>query len=78
MPESNEWSNFLLWETASRDTVDFKTIYVDMADDLVAGLLLSQIVYWYLPSKEGRSKLRVFKDGYYWIAKTRTKKRMQI
>jgi len=66
------WASFLAWERASRDTVDFKTIYVDMAGDLVAGLLLSQIVYWYLPSKkDGRSKLRVYKDGHYWIAKAR-------
>lgn len=68
---NDSWANFLSWEQASRDTIDFKTIYVDMADDLIAGLLLSQIVYWYLPSKKGGSKLRVFKDGYYWIAKAR-------
>jgi len=43
-----------------------------MAGDVIAGLLLSQIVYWYLPSKkDGRSKLRVYKDGHYWIARTR-------
>lgn len=69
--DGDPWANFLTWEQASRDTIDFKTIYVDMADDLIAGLLLSQIVYWYLPSKKGGSKLRVFKDGYYWIAKAR-------
>lgn len=69
---NNEWTEFLLWEAASRDTIDFKKIYVDMAGDLVAGLMLSQIVYWYLPSsKDGRSKLRVCKDSYYWIAKAR-------
>ena len=71
MPEPNEWSDFLLWETASRDTIDFKTIYVDMADDLIAGLLLSQIIFWYLPAKDGTSKLRVYRDNYYWIAKAR-------
>lgn len=71
MNETDPWLEFLKWEGASRDTIDFKTIYVDMADDLVTGLLLSQIVYWYLPSKKGQSKLRIFKDGYYWIAKAR-------
>jgi len=69
--DGNPWATFLKWEGASRDTVDFKMIYVDMAGDLVAGLLLSQIIYWYLPSKKGQSKLRVFKDGFYWIAKAR-------
>ena len=68
---TDNWTQFLLWERASRDTIDFKKIYVDMADDLIAGLALSQIVYWYLPAKDGSSKLRVFKDGYYWIAKGR-------
>ena len=72
MNKADPWLEFLKWEQISRDTIDFKTIYVDMADDLIAGLLLSQIVYWYLPDKKGQSKLRVFKDGYYWIAKTRT------
>jgi hypothetical protein len=71
--EADGWVEFLRWERGSQDAVDFKTIYVDMAGgDLVAGLLLSQIVYWYLPSKEdGRSKLRVYKDGHQWIAKAR-------
>jgi len=63
---------FLRNESASRDTIDFKRIYVDMATDLVAGLLLSQIVFWYLPNKKtGTSKLRVYHEGHYWIAKRR-------
>lgn len=63
---------FLYWEKASRDTIDFKKAYVDLADDLIAGLLLSQIVYWHLPSKEtGKTKLRVEKEGQLWIAKSR-------
>lgn len=62
---------FLLWEQATRDCIDVKKIYVDMADDLVAGILLSQIVYWNLPSKQGKTKLRVEKDGYLWLAKGR-------
>jgi hypothetical protein len=63
---------FLYWELASRDTIDFKKVYVDMADDLISGLLLSQIVYWHLPNKEtGESRLRVKNHGYEWIAKAR-------
>jgi hypothetical protein len=42
-----------------------------MAGDLMAGLMLSQIIYWYLPDKRGRSKLRVQKHGYMWLVKTR-------
>lgn len=62
---------FLLWEQATRDTIDVKKIYIDMADDLVAGILLSQIVYWFLPSKQGRTKLRVKKNGHLWLVKGR-------
>ena len=69
---TEEFMLFLKWERSTRDTIDFKKIYVDMADDLVAGLLLSQIVYWYmLPDKDGQSKLRVFRNGEWWIAKGR-------
>lgn len=63
---------FIYWEMASHDTIDFKKVYVDMADDLIAGLLLSQIVYWHLPSKEtGQPKMKVEKEGELWIAKGR-------
>lgn len=51
------------------------TIYhcdVDIAEDLIAGALLSQIVYYYgLPERGQTQKLRIFKDGYYWMAKGR-------
>ena len=66
----NSFDEFLLWERTTRDTIDFKKIYVDIAGDLVAGLVLSQIIFWYLPDKNGNSKMRVKKDGYEWIAKT--------
>jgi len=63
---------FFLWERASRDTIDFKKIYVDMTGgDVLAGLVLSEIVYWYLPSKDGGSKLRVEHEGKFWIAARR-------
>lgn len=69
---NNSVVSFLAWERSSRDTIDFKRIYVDLAGDLVAGLVLSQIVYWYLPDKNGQTKLRVSHDGKLWIAKARS------
>jgi hypothetical protein len=45
--------------------------YIDITGDLVAGTLLSQIMYWFAPSKNKTQKTRIFKDGYYWIAKRR-------
>jgi hypothetical protein len=66
MPDLTE---FLLWEATTRDTLDVKRIYIDMAGDLVAGVLLSQVVFWFLPNKQGESKLRVQRDGELWLAK---------
>jgi hypothetical protein len=70
----NNFGSFVKWETASRDTVDFKTVYVDVADgDIIAGLLLSQIVFWHLPNPlTDKTKLRVKKKGHLWLAKGRS------
>lgn len=38
---------------------------------LSAGVLLSQIMYWWGPAKNGETKLRVVKDGQLWLAKSR-------
>lgn len=65
------FDDFLRWEETSYDAINVKRIYVDIAGDLIAGVLLSQIVYWHLPSKQGESKLRVMKDGHLWLAKGR-------
>jgi hypothetical protein len=70
--EIKDFNHFLLWEQASRDAIMVKRIYIDMAGDVLAGLMLSQIIYWHLPNDEGRSRLRVFKDGYWWLAKSHT------
>ena len=64
-----KWDEFFSWEQASRDSIDVKKIYIDMAGDLVTGVLLSQIVYWFLPGRSGESKLHVEKDGVIWLAK---------
>lgn len=66
-----EFEEFMLWEKSSRDVIDVKRVYIDIADDLVSGILLSQIVYWFLPKDSGESKLTVFREDRYWIAKSR-------
>lgn len=68
MNESSK-TKFLAWESASRDTIDVKRIYIDMAEDLVSGIMLSQLVYWHLPNRKGDSKLSVERDGHLWVAK---------
>lgn len=60
---------FYSWERSSRETIDFKVIYADVAGDLLAGLLLSQIVYWFMPDRQGRSKVKVQREGKRWMAK---------
>jgi len=65
------FERFLLWERSSRDTLEVKRAYIDMADDLVAGIMLSQIVYWHLPDREGRTRLRIQREGMMWLAKGR-------
>jgi len=54
----------------SRDTIDFKRCYVDVSGgSAVTGLMLSQIIFWFLPDKKGYSKVRIKRDGREWIAK---------
>jgi hypothetical protein len=67
----SSFSQFLQWEKATQDVLDFKKIYVDVAGDVMAGLMLSELVYWHLPSKEGKSRLRVKHEGRYWVASRR-------
>ncbi len=62
---------FLAWERASHNAIDVKRMYIDVAGDLSAGVLLSQIVYWYLPDEHGHSKLRIEREGCMWLAKAR-------
>lgn len=67
-PGSVTLADFLKWEAETHDVLDFKKMYVDMARDLHGGIVLSEIVYWYLPAKDGKTRLRVRKQGRMWIA----------
>lgn len=62
---------FVLWEAHSRDTIDFKRCYCEICNDLVSGLLLSQIIFWFLPNRKGESKLRIIKNGRLWLCRAR-------
>jgi hypothetical protein len=61
--------SFLQWEAASRDTIEVKRCYVDITGDLVAGILLSQIIYWFLPNKDGELRTSIQRGGKRWLAK---------
>jgi len=65
-------NQFQLWEMRSRDCIEVKRCYIDVAKDLEAGVLLSQIIYWHLPNSSGEQKLSVYRDGHWWLAKGRS------
>jgi hypothetical protein len=71
---------FILWESAEKEVVVAKKMYIDVCEDLIAGILMSQIVYWHLPGqKQGaeETKLKVKKrnaetgEYEFWLAKGR-------
>jgi len=62
---------FIAWEGMSRDVIDVKRAYIRVAGDMAAGVLLSQCVYWFLPARDGSSKLTIERDGKWWLAKKR-------
>ena len=68
---TDSWDNFIEWEQKSRDVLIVKKEYIDIVGDLNTGILLDQIIYWHLPSKRSKTRLRVSKDGEYWLAKKR-------
>ena len=45
--------------------------HVDICGDLLAGVLLSQILYWFGADRNGKPRARIHKDGHLWIAKSR-------
>ncbi len=48
------------------------TSCIDITGDLIAGTLLDRIMYWFSADKNGRRRVRVVRDGYYWLVKKRT------
>jgi len=58
-----DFHTFLQLEAMNRDTIDVKRIYIDMAGDLVAGVMLSQIVSLFMTDER-----IVRRDGRLWLA----------
>lgn len=60
-----------LWEHEKKlPSVNFKAQYVVLTGDIVSALVLSQIVYWFRPGKDGKPKLTIRKEGKFWLAKS--------
>lgn len=49
-----------------------KKIYIEICNDLITGILLSQLAYWFNYENPENSRIRVFKDNKGWVAKRRT------
>ena len=64
------FNDFIAWELSSRDCIDVKLVYVDMAGELAAGVMLSQIVFWNLPTRDGAPRLSVERDGHLWLVRS--------
>lgn len=68
------WQQFfefiLRAEASDNDRISVKRSYVDMAGDLNAGIMLSQLMYWTMPGKNGETRMRSEHDGYLWVSKS--------
>ena len=69
--KTRNFEQFLQWEETDRDTIKIRRLYIDIAGDIIAGLLLSQIVQWHLPSRQSKANLPVRKEDYLWLPKGR-------
>lgn len=61
---------FAAWAKKRNGFTPWHPVFSEMTGELVVGIVLARIVYWYTPDATGRTKLRVVKWGDYWIAKS--------
>lgn len=59
-------------EKNARKGVFIDLTYIDMAEDLNAGLLLSQIMYWNSIGDDGNVRAKLIKNDKTWIAKKKS------
>jgi hypothetical protein len=61
----------LEWHEQPVGSVRYHRLLVEMVGgDLIAGILLSRIVYWH-GSEDGWPRLQVKRDGHYWLTRSR-------
>lgn len=70
-PTFHNFKQYLKWLQLHEDAILLRRAYIDIAGDLAAGVMLSQLVFWHLPNPAtGKTKLRVDKQGHRWVAKS--------
>lgn len=55
-------------QKASEDRIGCQKIYIDMTGDIEAAFVLDELVFYSLPRNGQKSALRIWKDGYLWMA----------
>lgn len=65
-------AEYLAWEDSTRDAIRIRRCYVDIAGDLNAGILLSQLCYWFGTDEYGQPRVRICRDDKFWVARQRT------
>lgn len=53
------------------ETIALRKVFIDLTEDLIAGLLLSQIFYWHGENTEGKTRISYQRDGKTWLVKQR-------
>lgn len=71
MEDEEIFKEFVKWEKNSMDCIDVKRTYIDISGDLVTGILLSSLLYWFLPAKNGMLRTKLKKNNERYIAKNR-------
>lgn len=56
-------------ETASHGTL-VRHSWVEILGNVTDAYLYGQILYWFTPDSSNKPRLRVFKEGEFWVAKT--------
>lgn len=69
--EQQYFDNLSIIEQSTRDVIGVSRTIFDMTEDWHQAQILAELVYWTSPSKENKSKLKVVKDGYRWLACSR-------
>lgn len=68
--KSSENISILHLMAAHSDDIRIDRITMQMVGDHAAASILTRIVYWFSPTKEGQKRTRILKNGKCWIAKT--------
>lgn len=55
-------------QKAAEEKIGVQKIYIDMTGDIEAAFILDEVIFFTLPRGNGKSALRVWKDGYLWLA----------